>query len=276
MSDPITAMAVGAAIGGGTSLARGKGFGSALQSAAIGGALGGGGSYLGGLMGGAGATGGASTGSGLLSGFQGVATTPVSMGTGGFASGIGGQVIPNAITSVAPTVAETVAPNFSTSFMNEYVPQNLVTQGTELPMSTVASQPSTYAEGIQDVYRPQFENFSRGASEGFTGGGYNPNGGLFGSVKDMFGGLSTSDKLGLGLKGIDIAMRPEERIPPPQVNPIRQGNPEMVSTPLYNVAPNVGRQAGNEIGLPNLISRMPLTEEEKYRLQQAAQRGYRG
>ena len=50
MSDPITAMAVGAAIGGGTSLAKGKSFGSALKSAALGGALGGGGSYLGGLM----------------------------------------------------------------------------------------------------------------------------------------------------------------------------------------------------------------------------------
>jgi len=262
------AMLIGAGVGALSSAAMGKSpFTGALLGGATGGAFGGAGGFGSGFGLGEG---------GLLSGLQGVATTPVSMGTGGFASGIGGQVIPNALTSAVPAVAETVAPNLSTSFMNEYVPQNLVTQGTELPMSTVASQPSTYAEGIQDVYRPQFENFSRGASEGVTGGGYSPNSGLFGSVKDMFGGLSTSDKVGLGLKGLDIAMRPEERMPPPSVTPIRQGNPDMVSTSLYNVAPNVGRQAGNEIGLPNLISRMPLTEEEKYRLQQAAQQGYRG
>ena len=54
MSDPITAAMVGAGVGGGTSLLRGKSLGSALQNAAIGGALGGAGSYLGGAMGGAG------------------------------------------------------------------------------------------------------------------------------------------------------------------------------------------------------------------------------
>jgi len=258
------AMLIGAGVGALSSAAMGKSpFTGALLGGATGGAFGGAGGFGSGFGLGEG---------GLLSGLQGVATTPVSMGTGGFASGIGGQVIPNALTSAVPAVAETVAPNLSTSFMNEYVPQNLVTQGTELPMSTVASQPSTYAEGIQDVYRPQFENFSRGASEGVTGGGYSPNSGLFGSVKDMFGGLSTSDKVGLGMKGLDMAMRPEERMPPPEVMPIRQGNPALVSTPLYNVAPNVGRQAGNEIGLPNLLSRMPLTEEEKAQLARLNQR----
>jgi len=54
MSDPITAAMVGAGVGGGTSLLRGKSLGSALQNAAIGGALGGAGSYLGGAMGGVG------------------------------------------------------------------------------------------------------------------------------------------------------------------------------------------------------------------------------
>lgn len=41
MGDPVTMALVGAGIGGGTSLLRGKGLGSALQNAAIGGALGG-------------------------------------------------------------------------------------------------------------------------------------------------------------------------------------------------------------------------------------------
>ena len=58
--------------------------------------------------------------------------------------------------------------------------------------------------------------------------------------------------------------------------PITRGNPEMVSSPLFNVGPNVGMQQGNEIGLPNLMTRMPLTDEEILRLQQLAQQGYRG
>jgi len=69
--------------------------------------------------------------------------------------------------------------------------------------------------------------------------------------------------------------QPQQMIQP-QVTPITRGNPEMVSSPLYNVAPNVGMQEGNDIGLPNLFSKMPLTEEEKIRLQQLAQQGYRG
>ena len=62
MSDPITAAMVGAGVGGGTSLLRGKSLGSSLQNAAIGGALGGAGSYLGGAMGGVGGATGGTTG----------------------------------------------------------------------------------------------------------------------------------------------------------------------------------------------------------------------
>lgn len=65
MSDPITAAMVGAGVGGGTSLLRGKSLGSSLQNAALGGVLGGAGGYLGGAMGGAagGTTGAAAPGS---------------------------------------------------------------------------------------------------------------------------------------------------------------------------------------------------------------------
>ena len=280
MSDPITAMAVGAAIGGGTSLARGKSFGSALKSAAIGGALGGGGSALGGLMGGAGAAGGASTGSGLLSGFQGVATTPVSLGTGGYASGIGGQIIPNVAANVAPiaSTASTV-PFGSTEFISPYTKEG-ITNFAEGTTSTFA--PDYLSSGAQ--YATNAPSFSLdksmlGKSADFTGGGYNPS--FFGRMGDMIGNplssLSTSDKVGLGLKATDLAMQPEERMPSPQVMPVIPGNPALVSAPLYNVAPNVGMQEGNELGLPNLLSRMPLTEEELLRLQQQMQTtGFRG
>jgi hypothetical protein len=280
MSDPITAMAVGAALGGGTSLAQGKGFGSALKSAALGGALGGGGSALGGLMSGAGAAGGASTGSGLLSGFQGVATTPVSMGTGGFASGIGGQVIPNVAANVAPiaSTAGTV-PFGSTEFISPYTKEG-ITNFAEGTTSTFA--PDYLSSGAQ--YAANAPSFSLdksmlGKSADFTGGGYNPS--FFGRMGDMIGNpfsdLTTRDKLGLGLQGVGMLNQPQTQTESAPVMPIKQGNPDMVSTPLYNVAPNVGMQEGNELGLPNLLSRMPLTEEELLRLQQQLQTtGFRG
>jgi hypothetical protein len=285
MSDPITAMAVGAAIGGGTSLAKGKSFGSALKSAAIGGALGGGGSALGGLMGGAGAAGGASTGSGLLSGFQGVATTPVSMGTGGFASGIGGQVIPNVAANVAPvigTAAQTATQNFipqhlvgNSTGMANYVPGGPYMPGDAL--NFVENTP--YMPGASSV--ASAPNFTPvlGKSAGATGGGYNPS--FFGRIDDAFGNplssLTGRDKLNLGLQGVGMLNQPQQQMQSAPVIPITRGNPDMVSAPLYNVAPNVGMQEGNELGLPNLLSRMPLTEEELLRLQQQMQTtGFRG
>ena len=150
----------------------------------------------------------------------------------------------------------------------------------------------TGSQGMFDVakgstlgYNPSFLG-GQGPATFAGGGGYDPSffgrvqeagGNAFGGIKDMFGGLSTSDKVGLGLKSVDLLNQPQQQTPPPQVTPIIQGNPALVSTPLYNVAPNVGRQAGNEIGLPNLISRMPLTEEEKMRLQREMQTtGFRG
>ena len=283
MSDPITAMAVGAALGGGTSLARGKSFGSSLKNAAIGGALGGGGSYLGGLMSGAGAAGGATGSSGLLSNLQGVATTPVSFGTGGYASGIGGQVIPN----VAPNVVPAITTTGQTATQN-FIPEHLVGNSTGIPnykpgdlfypqgsSNFVENTPFMPGASRAVTSAPNFTPVL-GRSAGYTGGGQG-SGGFFGGIQDMFGGLSTSDKLGIGLKATDFAMRPEERMPPPQVNPVIPGNPALVSTSTYNVAPNVGMQEGNDMALPNLLSRMPLTEEELLRLQQQMQTtGFRG
>jgi hypothetical protein len=87
--------------------------------------------------------------------------------------------------------------------------------------------------------------------------------------------MSTMDKINLGAKGFDALNQPQQPMQVPPVQPITRGNPEMVSSPLFNVAPNVGMQEGNDRGLPNLMTRMPLSDEEKMRLQQLAQ-GYRG
>ena len=106
---------------------------------------------------------------------------------------------------------------------------------------------------------------------------------LFNKMGDMIGNpfadLTARDKLGLGLQGASMLNQPQPQQPMQQapVMPITRGNPEMVSSPLFNVGPNVGMQKGNEIGLPNLMTRMPLTEEELLRLQQQMQTtGYRG
>lgn len=87
--------------------------------------------------------------------------------------------------------------------------------------------------------------------------------------------MSTMDKINLGAKGFDALNQPQQPMQTPPLMPITRGNPEMVSSPLMNVAPNVGMQQGNDRGLPNLMTRMPLSDEEKMRLQQLAQ-GYRG
>ena len=192
MSDPITAAAIGAAISGGTSLAKGKSFGSSLQNAAIGAALGGGGSYLGGLFGGAGAAGGTAGGAtsgttggtGLLSGFKGVAATPASMGTGGFASNFGSQVIPNVATNLGTNVATTAssvaddivaqgAPNIGNvniSNLDDINPA-LITDPSKL--SSVTPPPSqTFTDGVVDPIRPMFENPIQVTEKAAKAGGY--------------------------------------------------------------------------------------------------------
>jgi len=162
---------------------------------------------------------------------------------------------------------------------------------------TALGQAGTYAQGLNpelytgsqgmfDVakgstlgYNPSFLG-GQGPATFAGGGGYDPSflGRIsegIGNIGNPFSDLTSRDKLGLGLQGVGMLNQPEQPMQVPPVQPITRGNPEMVSSPLYNVAPKVGKQQGNEIGLPNLLSRMPLSEEEKMRLQQMAQ-GYRG
>jgi len=318
MSDPITAMAVGAALGGGTSLARGKSFGSALQSAALGGALGGGGSALGGLMSGAGAgvgttagtlgqgagsglIGGANlTGAGIASGagtgatsglgsflsnIKGIETAPVNFGTGGYASGIGGQTIGGMGTLPGQTLQETLGLTIpKQNLANAVSPENIANSAfprfeqsgfrnlgagpteNSLMSNSVGAPFSTEAFASNPLMSQQLaNNAGQVASTSFL---------------DKLGlnNLSTMDKVNIGKTALDVGFPNQaQQMIQPEVRPVIRGNPDMVSTPLYNVGPNVGMQEGNELGLPNLLSRMPLTEEELLRLQQQMQTtGFRG
>jgi hypothetical protein len=99
---------------------------------------------------------------------------------------------------------------------------------------------------------------------------------FMGNLGNAFSNLSTMDKINLGMKGLDIANQPQQQMQTPPLMPIRPGNPELVSTPLMNVAPNVGLQPGNKIGLPNLSTKIPLSDADILRLQMLAQQGIRG
>jgi hypothetical protein len=94
-------------------------------------------------------------------------------------------------------------------------------------------------------------------------------------VTNPFTDLTTKDKLGIGLQTAGTLMQPQQMIQP-QVQPIKQGNPEMVSTPLMNVGPNVSPTEGNKLGVIDMMAKIPMTDEERLRLQQLAQYGYRG
>jgi hypothetical protein len=99
---------------------------------------------------------------------------------------------------------------------------------------------------------------------------------LFDKLGTSLPTLSNMDKINLGMKGLDMINQPQQPMQTPPLMPIRPGNPELVSTPLMNVAPNVGLQQGNKIGIPNLATKMPLSEADILRLQQLAQQGIRG
>ena len=291
--NPFKSALLGGALGaGGAGLMGAGGAGAAAGTAGTGagsGLIGGANlSTAGGLGIGSGAA-GASGGLGnFLSSIRGIETTPVNFGTGGYASGIGGQAIGGtpAILGPGQTLDE---------ILNLNIPKQNLADITSPEAVANSAFPKFESSGL---FEPSsFRNLDTGTSvgapfstEAFTN---NPlvqqqianNAGQVAStsfldnignmIGNPFTDLTARDKLGLGLQGASMLNQPQQMIQPTQVTPITKGNPEAVSSPLFNVGPNVGMQQGNEIGLPNLFTRMPLTDEEKMRLQQLAQ-GYRG
>lgn len=252
--NPIT---IGAGIGALGSAVQGK---SPFKGALLGGALGGAGSALGGALGGATATTAQNAANAAKEGLLGTAAA-----TEG-AANMGNIGMFNTFNTGAGTAlgqAGTYA------------------QGLNPQMYTGSQGMFDVAKGSTLGYDPSFLG-GQGPATFAGGGGYDPSflgriNESIGNIGNPFSDLTTSDKLGLGLKGFDLMNQPQQMIQPVQVTPITRGNPEAVSAPLFNVAPNVGMQEGNEIGLPNLKSSIPLTDEELLRLQQALQTtGFRG
>ena len=288
--NPFKSALLGGALGaGGAGLMGAGGAGAAAGTAGTGagsGLIGGANlSTAGGLgigSGAAGATGGLGN---FLSSIRGIETTPVSMGTGGYASGIGGQAIGGMGTLPGQSLEE---------ILGYTIPkQNLADVTSPEAIANSAFSNSKFQPS--GLFEPSsFRNLDTGTSvgapfstEAFTNNplmaqqiinnaGQTVSPSFFDSLG--LGNLTTMDKIGLGKMGLDAGFpsQPQQMIQP-ETRPVIRGNPEAVSSPLFNVGPNVGMQQGNDVGMPNLMTRMPLTEEELLRLQQQLQTtGYRG
>ena len=284
--NPFRSALMGGALGaGGAGLFGAGGAGAAAGTAGTGagsGLIGGANlSTAGGLGLGSGATSGLG---GFLSNLKGIETTPVSMGTGGYASGIGGQAIGGTPAILGPgqslddilgytipkqNLADVTSPEaIANSAFRGFEPSGFSNLNTG---TSVGAPFSTEAFTNNPLIQQQIaNNAGQVASTSFLDN-------LGNMIGNPFSDLTARDKLGLGLQGVSVLNQPQQMIQPTQVAPITRGNPEAVSSPLFNVGPNVGMQQGNELGMPNLFTRMPLTEEELLRLQQQLQTtGFRG
>jgi hypothetical protein len=225
MSDPIT---IGAGLGAGLSLLQGK---SPLTGALLGG-------VSGGMFGGAG---------GFGSGFGGGASTAaggVAGGAAGSAATGAAPVIGNAasISPFTPTgVAGIQTANSSLSGLQPMLGQageQAIAQNA--PMYTGSQGMFDMAKGSTLGYNPSFLG-GQGPATFAGGGGYDPSflGRLsegMGNINSSFSDLSTRDKLGLGMSGLNMmnqpqmspAMQPPSPIPT-QYNASAQLDPSLVS-----------------------------------------------
>jgi hypothetical protein len=138
MSDPITAMAVGAALGGGTSAIKG---GNVFKGALLGGALGGAGSGLMGAMGSGAAGGAAATGAGTAGEIGGL--NLVGQGVAGTTAGVGTaatQVMPSLYTtpSVYGGGAASSMLDKTGAFIRD-IPSNLYESAKNNPFQTAST-----------------------------------------------------------------------------------------------------------------------------------------
>jgi hypothetical protein len=194
---------IGAGVGALSSAAMGKSpFTGALMGGALGG-LGGAGGLFGGAGGAAGGTAAATEG-GLLS-----TAAPV-VGDTAFISpftptGVFGQQVGSAsLNGIGSTLGASGT---------EFAAQNAPTYAGQQGMFDVAGNQNQVLGGIgRATY-----------GDAATAGGATNNG-LFGNVKDMFSGMSTSDKLGLGLKGYEALNQPEQPMQVAPAMPIQRGN----------------------------------------------------
>lgn len=233
-------LGAGLGIGGAGLLGAGAGAGAATAAGTAGtgagaGLIGGANlSTAGGLGLGSGAAGATSSGLGsFLSGIQGVETAPVSLGTGGYASGIGGQAL-----NTAPALG---------AIGNGEIGSSLLTNSKGTPLN------------MMDKVGNYVSNFPSNAMD------YVKNNPLSSAKMALDIGTPTPDAPIQGQSAPVRQGNPNAQFAP-NFNVDR-------SSGLYNVSPNVLPQEDNKSGLLNMLqSRMALTDEEKMKLMQLGQR----
>jgi len=254
-------MLIGAGLGALSSAAMGK---SPFTGALMGGALGG--------LGGAGGLFGGAAGSGA-----GAAATAAEGGLLSSAAPVLGDAA--LISPFTPTgVAGIQTANASLSGLQPILGQageQAIAQGA--PMYTGSQGMFDVAQGSTLGYNPSFLG-GQGAQTVAGGGGYDPSffgrlqeagSNAVGGVKDMFGNMSTSDKLGLGLKGAEIAMQPTPPVQPASgVQPIQQKpfdpSSAIPASPSYGISKD--EVAKGKVA--QIASQARLNDEDKRRIGQ--------
>ena len=250
---------IGAGIGAISSAAMGK---SPFTGALLGGATGG-------MLGGAGGLFGAAPTAGI-SGLASVAPAAATAGEiaipstslleGAIAPSVG---IPTSALASGITPASTLASEFGMAGLD----------------TAASAAPSM---GVQFASNPMANGLDYGINAGNTLAGGNA---MYqapsfmnqlGKIPSQMTNWASNNPISAGKMAMDIATpTPQQPIQPVQ-GQIRRGNPELASSSLLNVAPNVKPTSGSKIGLIDMMAHIPLTDDEKMRLQQLAQQGYRG
>jgi hypothetical protein len=232
----------------------------------------------------AGASGGLGS---FLSSIKGIETTPVSFGTGGYASGIGGQAVGGtpAILGQGQSLDEILNLNIPKQNLADITSPEAIANNA---FSNSKFQPS-------GLFEPSsFRNLDTGASvgapfstEAFTNNPLmaqqmiNNAGQTTSMMSDMRNYLSNlpdnamnyvkDNPLTSAKMALDVATPPPQQQTQAPIPPILRGNYNP-SSALTNVSPNANPSPSKN-GLLDMMASIPLTDEEKMRLQQL---GYRG
>lgn len=229
----------------------------------------------------AGATGGLGN---FLSSIKGIETTPVSMGTGGYASGIGGQAIggtpailgqgqtldeildytipkQNLADVTSPeAIANSAFPKFEQSGFNN------LTSGASTGGAPYSAPYSTEAFANNPLMQQQIANNAGQTTS------------MMSDMRNYISNFPTNamnyienNPLSSAKMAIDVATPAPQQPIQAQVPPLLRGNYDPSSS-LSNVAPNSNPNP-SKTGLLDMMARIPMTDEERLRLQQL---GYRG
>jgi hypothetical protein len=283
--NPFKAALLGGALGaGGAGLMGGAAAGGATGTVGANGLIGGANLSTAGGLGlsssAAGATGGLGN---FLSSIKGVETTPVSFGTGGYASGIGGQAVGSfgampagqsldeilGYTIPKQNLADVTSPEaIANSAFPKFEPSgfNNLTSGASTGGAPYSAPYSTEAFANNPLMSQQLAN-----NAGQTTSMMSDMRNYLSNLPDNAMNYVKDNPLTSAKMAFDVATPTPQQQTQAPIPPILRGNYDP-SAALMNVAPN-SNPTPSKTGLLDMMARIPMTDEERMRLQQL---GYRG